>query len=449
MNSKIQLNRFQQQIQTKLQEYFTPINEIFENTPSNDSLTHSIESLNKSEEELINLLNEFKEWKNQELLHLSNSIDTKEENEDLTNKRYSYVSSFLSIEEMNQLETMTECSIDWILFDSTKDRCTWNTNNSSFFSSLKSEANILLLFVTDKGSQFGIYLNDKIFVQGGYLNDKNAFVFSIQNGTIVKHSIDFKNKTIVIKKQEDKELLTIANDSIVINKEEYKSNCSFIPVDQSNESEEKEKQFFSISRIVAIKMKDEKNGIKQMMDLSQYGITEFEQKSLTYWIHKQFQTLLFDSSIDEWNLTTSILNQKIISKNNLVFIIEDENGNVFGYYHASSIKKYTMEWSPTNQTAFLFSLRRKGSTEEPKKYELLNTTHGCELYNNSNNLLVSLAASIVIYKENNKEYSHCIENDLFVNLHGEKNVLCGKTSEVGYDEDCCFIPKRILIFQMK
>ena len=61
----------------------------------------------------------------------------------------------------------------------------------------------------------------------------------------------------------------------------------------------------------------------------------------------------------------------------------------------------------------------------------------------SSSRLIDLG-DIRLYKENEKNESHCWQNERYFNYHGIENALCGKTGEDGF-----FTPKRILVIQMK
>ena len=37
---------------------------------------------------------------------------------------------------------------------------------------------------------------------------------------------------------------------------------------------------------------------------------------------------LFDSNVDDWNVYTSVFNERIIGKKQIVFLIEEEDGEV-------------------------------------------------------------------------------------------------------------------------
>ena len=47
--------------------------------------------------------------------------------------------------------------------------------------------------------------------------------------------------------------------------------------------------------------------------------------------------VIFDSEYDNWSVSKSVFDQKIFGKENLVFVIEDTEGNLFGGFINSTI----------------------------------------------------------------------------------------------------------------
>ncbi|BFU24367.1 hypothetical protein EHI2019_000284300 [Entamoeba histolytica] len=57
------------------------------------------------------------------------------------------------------------------------------------------------------------------------------------------------------------------------------------------------------------------------------------------WTNRKIGNILFDSDKDNWNKNTSVFDQRIINKQHIIIIIEDEDGNKFGGYVNSATKK--------------------------------------------------------------------------------------------------------------
>ena len=64
-------------------------------------------------------------------------------------------------------------------------------------------------------------------------------------------------------------------------------------------------------------------------------------KQLEAWTQKKYSEIVFDSVINDWNTNTSDFVDRIIGKKQLVFFIESEDGEKFGYYlNTKVVEKY-------------------------------------------------------------------------------------------------------------
>ena len=80
------------------------------------------------------------------------------------------------------------------------------------------------------------------------------------------------------------------------------------------------------------------------------------------------------------------------------------------------------------------------------KFEIKNIDFGSlTLFTTFESNLITLS-TIGLYKEEMKNDCCCIQNNNF-DYHGIDNALCGKTLQ--NDKSKYFIPKRILVIQMK
>ena len=426
------------QLKEKLDTYFSQIKENINHYDDNQ-----IEKINQSEEIILKDFNEFVKWKNTQLEISKNERNNLQISKEIVEEKkiYTKITEILSLNEIDQLEHEIGLSMEWILFDTQSESDHWKMNESTFLYSIRTEADIVLLITTENGKTFGVSYTGKVYTGTTYLKDIKAFFFTFENETLKTYPSQKKDNIIYVNKNEDDILFTLLNDTIVIKKEEQRTNCLYT----SNETI----QSFSVSRIVAIKMKSIKYPTPQLLNCESIGIRKEYQKTLEYWTHKQFRSILFDSTTDDWGMATSTFNDQIVTKTNVLFYIEDEDDNIFGYYHSSSIKNKFMEWSPTNTTSFVYSLQSNGKKEHKMKYELIKSNCGCEIYPSRHPMLISLAFSIVIYKKEMKENSYCLQHNTYVNFHGKENALCGKVSPTGYDDEFCFIPKRIIVIDLK
>ena len=173
-------------------------------------------------------------------------------------------------------------------------------------------------------------------------------------------------------------------------------------------------------------------------------VKEEHQKQLEEWTELKCSNILFDSNIDDWTEDTSVLNERIIRKKQIVFLIEDEDNEIFGYYFNTKIEQIYGYWQQTDSKSFHFNLQsRKNRLKQPMKFEIKNLKNGgIYLCQKTNKFLIGLG-DISLRKENKKNESNCGQTESYIDFHGIKNALCGKI----YPKN--FITKRILVIQMK
>ncbi|BFU24413.1 trichohyalin, putative [Entamoeba histolytica] len=156
---------------------------------------------------------------------------------------------------------------------------------------------------------------------------------------------------------------------------------------------------------------------------------------------RRISNILFDSDIDDWNRNTSVFDQRIMNKEHLIIIIEDEDGNKFGGYVNSKIDEVN-DYINDSQS-FVFSLESKGRIEGMKKFDIRQPEYAFYLDNQTNNYLFEFGIDdIAIYKENKKTKSLCKQHSF--SYKGISKALCGKQFPNNY-----FTPKRIIVIEMK
>ncbi|GAB1221374.1 hypothetical protein ENUP19_0080G0011 [Entamoeba nuttalli] len=164
-------------------------------------------------------------------------------------------------------------------------------------------------------------------------------------------------------------------------------------------------------------------------------------KQLEEWTEKRINNILFDSDVDDWNIGTSIFDQRIKNKEHIIIIIEDSEGNKFGGYVNSKIDK--IHNFINDSKSFVFSLESKEGIEGMMKFDIKQPQSAFYLYNQSDNCLFGFGyfGDILVYKENYKTKSYC-QQDSF-EYEGVSNALCGN------EWPKCFTPKRIIVIEMK
>ena len=170
-------------------------------------------------------------------------------------------------------------------------------------------------------------------------------------------------------------------------------------------------------------------------------------KQLEEWTSLKCSELVFDSNVDNWSQDTSVLNEIIIGKSKLAFVVEDEDdGEIFGYYLNTQVIEEYEKWQETDDNSFQFNLQSKNNRlDKPMKFEIKDLKDGgISLEEKSSYYLIELS-DICLKKENQKTSSQCYQNEDWFNYHGIQNALCGKTWENGN----FFKLKRIFVIQMK
>ena len=207
-----------------------------------------------------------------------------------------------------------------------------------------------------------------------------------------------------------------------------------------------EEIFEGDSRIIFRKeIKDEK-----------YGLYLNEKKIIEEWSENRFGEILFDSDNDKWNESTNIIST-IVGKKQLLFLIETEDKEKFGYYYDTVIHEkpefkqgcvvqrfedvvYNIELinkiPPTNKKTFLFNIESNGRLSKPMKFEIKDITKGRFHHpdDENNYLLRSLIdlGDIHLMCKDDKEKSFCFQNeDVFV-YHGIEKALCGKVNKSNF-----------------
>ena len=154
------------------------------------------------------------------------------------------------------------------------------------------------------------------------------------------------------------------------------------------------------------------------------------------WTLKKCGEIIFDSTKDNWELDTSTFDSKIYGRKQLLFIIEDIEGNKFGGYIDSTIDEF--QYSLTDWSAFLFSLESNGRLDGMKKFTIKDMLFAFCLFNKSSHRLFKFGrADINIFKKGSG-YKHSCEQCAFY-YGGNQNTLCGTET---------FELKRFIVIQM-
>ncbi|BFU18330.1 trichohyalin, putative [Entamoeba histolytica] len=164
-------------------------------------------------------------------------------------------------------------------------------------------------------------------------------------------------------------------------------------------------------------------------------------KQIEEWTERRINNILFDSDKDDWKVDTSVFGERIMNKEHIIIIIEDEEENKFGGYVNSKIDKGD-DYINDSQS-FVFSLESNGRIEGMMKFDIKEPEYAFYLHNQSDDLLFAFGfgdgyEDILVFKENDKTQSFC--NQYSFEYNEIEDALCGNEN---------FTPKRILVIEMK
>ncbi|BFU25622.1 trichohyalin, putative [Entamoeba histolytica] len=154
---------------------------------------------------------------------------------------------------------------------------------------------------------------------------------------------------------------------------------------------------------------------------------------------KRINNILFDSDIDGWNKNTSVFDERIMNKEHLIIMIEDEEGNKFGGYVNEKINK--VDGYINDSKSFVFSLNSNGRMKGMKKFDIKQPRYAFCLNSQTDDCLFQFGFDIVVCKQNYKTESYCKQHSF--EYEGISNALCGKQLPK------YFTPKRIIVIEMK
>ena len=178
--------------------------------------------------------------------------------------------------------------------------------------------------------------------------------------------------------------------------------------------------------------------------LKETNLEKNELKQLEEWTNKKCSEVIFDSNKDDWSTNTSVFDSKIKNKSNLVFIVEEENNNKFGYYFNGTVNTNGSDMKA--QGSFMFTLKSNGRINGMYKFEEKSNVSGLQLYQKSSGYLFYAHAGIEIYSQNNKTSSHVYEFSSYFDFHGTSKAF--HPNCINDSNTPNFTPKRFTVIQM-
>ena len=390
--------------------------------------------------------------------------------------------------EKERVYEWTNMKIGDIIYYSLFDKCFQNEDN--IFDILSERSNVLFLFEDIYGWKFGYYHSSPIKQMTDQMNnwiptDENSFLFSLKSISEIEpqqfHLKEF-GYGIKFSKQEDFSYIALAGGSILILLE---NNSNTVYFDYNNELIDYDEcpsmqnvlfygDKFKYRRMVIFQLispnysnnlceneccfeeRQNKRKLKKTK-IQQTNIFPREQQTEINSIESltglQLKEIIFNWNLDEMNMNRETFIDFINNKDHLIFVIEDENENVFGSYLQNKILfdekllKTTNKLNKIDKNAYLFSLKSNDSIP-PKTTFPINRKrfkdYSLNIYENDVEEFFSFGKDIVIFKQQYCEKSFVQQQTFnYENFQNQENVLLGES------QSNHFIPKRITVYQMK
>ena len=181
-----------------------------------------------------------------------------------------------------------------------------------------------------------------------------------------------------------------------------------------------------------------------------YNLTQIQIEQIQKMNSMKFGKCLFDTMFDDWT-NSDTLNNRILLKRKLLFVVEDETCEKFGYYFDTTVQCKTTEGKKvdTNDKTFHFNISSRNRLTQPMKFPITNCKFGgIGLYHQRNPILIELG-NIVLYTKDYKNDSYCYQNTYNFDYKRIPNALCGKTKHGKHLVGQSFKLSRLVVIQME
>ena len=364
--------------------------------------------------------------------------------------------------EIQYIEQMTSLKFKEVIFDS--DYCNWESGSTCFDERIFGKDKLMFLIKTQYNETIGGFIYETIDRLDSFISDSKAFLFNLNDDKMNKYQIissdcsqSFKvyshnerelfsfGETDLCIMKEDKKIYSSSNQNVynmigeknILMNEDSDGN-TFVPkriqVIQFSETDLQKQQY---EQRLLQRMKNEEKMMRNKSEEIKRKQTKMK-RMIQQWTEMTFDKIIFDTTCCNWSIDESTFDKHIIGKEHLIFIIEDENENIFGGYIHESITKYKQIF---DSKSFLFSIKLNGSMKNPIKYSItpeyaytsfeLSQRSGIGLFTFGNN-------DICIMKKNYESDCQCQQSAY--NYEGKDNVFIGKQNY--------FTLKKLQVWQM-
>ena len=170
-------------------------------------------------------------------------------------------------------------------------------------------------------------------------------------------------------------------------------------------------------------------------------LSEQEIAKLEKWSKLKCREVIFDTNINNWEKDNSDFGKTIIGKGYLMFLIEDHQGELFGFSIKDQIKGIEKgKKQELSSFVFEFNLNRKKRLMKPKRYRIKkNSKPNLVIFDDNKDELIEFD-SITLMKQNCEE-SYCKSSEEFD--YERIDVPLCETDET------LFKMKRLIVIQMQ
>ena len=404
------------------------------------------------------------------------SILQKFEDED-RKERFKELHDFLSFEQAKNFELKTKRCFTNVLFDSDIHR--WKKNDCEFYERIKNHSNVVFIVENREGKKYGNYLSSKIDKEDKYISDSNAFVFTFQNEVcstyeILKEKEHWNYAMIIYPANNDRFMYNVGKiqaalikpwADITVGKQNAFPRVTCC-VQRSYDYKGKNhalagtNAFSDTMRVLAIEtvvpsviyktfkdpfeteLKKKILNDMKMKRMNYVNETEWKEKisCISDWTGLSIGDVLFDSAIDDYGKRTSVFNERIKQKRHLLFVIENSENELFGYYLNSLIADSDNGMAMcVDKKAFHFTVQSE-NLKQPMKYEILDIYNGgYKMFSNYNSDLIHLG-DLILMKEGEEYLCYYQQHDNLFDYKNKQKALMNKT---GF-----FMMKRLIVVQM-
>ena len=383
-------------------------------------------------------------------------------------RKKQFIPYYLNDKQKRQMEEWTGLKCGEIIFDSDQDD--WEEITSEFNHKILGKRQLMFVVEDSKGEKFGYYSNMFMLDYSNeiiYPTDEKSFHFNIESNGRLSRMMKFpvKNKLHGYCLFDDDEEVLIVLGDMCLFKQNFCFNSCFLnhntyeyygipnalcgKTKGFDYSIELKRTTFIPTRIFVIQMEmKEERKHALIKHKEEQEIKQFEQLT-----GLKFDEVIFDSTKDDWSINRSNFEDKIKGRKQILFVINDSNGEKFGYYLNSFIidDSVIRKHIPTNDKSYEFNLQSNGRFKETMKFPIVNKRKGYSLFDEDDKRLITIG-NIYLYKENYQHLSFCLNNEKNYDYQGISNAICGKTrfrKENGEWTGEYFTPIRIRVIQMK